>query len=77
VKALRLGRLIDQYGLLDADYDQALAQGKTLWVLRPQRQPTPWSGRYLIILESQRQERPAWAPLPPALQPRPMRPSRR
>lgn len=72
-----LDRLIDQYGLLDADYDQALAQGKTLWVLRPQRQPTPWSGRYLIILESQRQERPAWAPLPLALQPRPMRPSRR
>jgi len=72
-----LNRLIDEYGLLDADYDQALAQGRTLWVLRPQRQPTPWSGRYLIILESQRQERPAWAPLPPALQPQPMRPSRR
>lgn len=61
-----LNRLIDQYGLLDADYERALAEGRTLWVLRPQRQPTPWSGRYLIVLDSNRTERPAWSPDPRA-----------
>lgn len=61
-----LNRLIDQYGLLDADYEQALGQGQPLWVLHPQRQPTPWSGRYLIVLDSNRTQRPAWSPGPRA-----------
>ncbi|HTO44000.1 MAG TPA: L,D-transpeptidase [Burkholderiales bacterium] len=49
---------IDRYGLLDADYEQAAAQGKHLWVLRPDRQPTPWSGRYLVIVDSRQVARP-------------------
>lgn len=57
---------IDRYGLLDADYEQALAKGKKLWVLHPDRTPTPWSGRYLVIVDSGSMERPSWSPGPPA-----------
>jgi hypothetical protein len=55
-----LNRFIDRYGILDADYDKALAEGKTLWMLRPDREPTPWSGRYLVIVDSIRAQRPVW-----------------
>jgi hypothetical protein len=57
-----LNTFLDRYGLLDADYEQALAQGKRLWVLLPDRIPTPWSGRYLVIIDSDRTERPSWSP---------------
>lgn len=59
-----LNQLIDRYGLLDADYEQAQAEGRTFWVLHPARQSTPWSGRYLIVLDSQRESRPPWATAP-------------
>lgn len=55
-----LNRLIDLYGLLDADYEKSLLGGMSWWMLHPNRQPTPWSGRYLIVVESLRSERPAW-----------------
>jgi len=45
---------IDRHGLLDADYERAAAQGKHMWILRPDRKPTPWSGRYLVIVDSER-----------------------
>jgi hypothetical protein len=57
-----LNIFIDHYGLLDADYEQALANGEKMWVLRPDRMPTPWSGRYLVIVDSGSTERPAWSP---------------
>ena len=56
-----LNVFIDRYGLLDADYERALAEGHRLWVLRSDRTPTPWSGRYLVVVDSQRTERPAWS----------------
>lgn len=56
-----LNKFIDHYGLLDADYEQAMQQGSRFWMLDPQRQPTPWSGRYLVVLDSGLKERPAWA----------------
>jgi len=59
-----LNRLIDRYGLLDADYEAELAQGKSFWVLLPDRTPTPWSGRYLVVVDSQRATRPDWAARP-------------
>lgn len=59
-----LNDFIDRYGILDADYERALAEGKKLWVLRRDRTPTPWSGRYLVIVDSGRTERPAWSPAP-------------
>ena len=59
-----LNAFIDRYGLLDADYERAVSQGRHLWILRATRTPTPWSGRYLVIVDSLRASRPAWAPLP-------------
>jgi hypothetical protein len=59
-----LNRLIDIYGLLDADYARAQQAGRSLWVLAPDRQATSWPGRYLVIVDSQRDERPPWSPLP-------------
>lgn len=61
-----LNRLIDHYGLLDADYERAVAEGKRLWVLRPDRLRTRWSGRYLVVVDSNRSQRPAWSLRPSA-----------
>ncbi len=60
-----LNTFIDHYGLLDAEYDQALAEGMKFWVLRPDRVPTQWPGRYLVVVDSVSTERPAWSPEPP------------
>lgn len=62
-----LNTFIDLYGILDADYEQALANGKKLWVIRPDRTPTPWSGRYLVIVDSNSLARPSWSPEPAAI----------
>ena len=59
-----LNTFIDRRAVLDAAYDEALAQGRRFWVLRADREPTPWSGRYLVVVDSQRSARPAWAPAP-------------
>jgi hypothetical protein len=49
-----LNTLIDRYGVLDAAYEEAMAAGREFWVLRPDRRPTPWSGRYLVIVDTSR-----------------------
>ena len=59
-----LNALIDRYGLLDAAYEEAMAAGHRFWVLREDRMPTPWSGRWLVVIDSQRTSRPAWASPP-------------
>jgi len=59
-----LNEFIDRYGILDADYEQAMTVGEMFWVLRRDRTPTPWSGRYLVVVDSAREMRPAWSPLP-------------
>lgn len=58
-----LNSFLDRHALLDADYEQALANGSRLRVLQPRR-PPPWSGRYLVIVDSDRQKRPARSPAP-------------
>ncbi len=60
----KLNVFLDIHGVLDADYEAALATGKSLWVLKPQRQTIPWPGRYLVIVDSQTVERPLWSPPP-------------
>ena len=55
-----LNQFLDKYGLLDADYEAAMERGVQLWVLREDRAPTAWSGRYLIVVESERTQRPSW-----------------
>lgn len=59
-----MNRFIDHYGLLDAAYEEAQAEGRHFWVLRDDRAPTPWSGRWLVVIETQRTARPAWSPPP-------------
>ena len=57
-----LNRFLDAHGVLDADYEALAATGKPLQILRPDRQPLPWPGRYLVIIDSEASERPAWSP---------------
>jgi len=55
---------IDRHGLLDADYEAAVRAGQHFWELRADRKPTPWPGRWLVVVDSLRAARPAWSPLP-------------
>lgn len=59
-----LNKLLDHYGVLDADYERAINNRNVLRILDPAREPTPWSGRYMIIVDSRRTSRPDWSPLP-------------
>ena len=59
-----LNRLLDHYGVLDAGYEQAVREGHKLWVLNPRRQPVSGAGRYLLVVESGRSDRPEWSPAP-------------
>ena len=56
-----LNLFIDRYGILDAAYDRALSSGHQLWVLSPDREPTPWSGQYLVVVDTERDRRPQWS----------------
>ncbi len=61
-----LNRFLDRHGVLDADYEQAARAGGTgkPWVLDPQRTPVAGAGRYLLVVESGRSDRPDWSPAP-------------
>ncbi|MDR6406808.1 UNVERIFIED_ORG: hypothetical protein ABIC62_000196 [Burkholderia sp. 1595] len=59
-----LNTFLDHYGILDAEYAALAESGKSLWVLKSNRQMTPWAGRYIVVVDSQRESRPAWAPAP-------------
>ena len=60
----RLNRFLDQHGVLDRDYEAALAAGDKLWLVQPGRALLPWIGRYLVVVDSGTLERPDWSPLP-------------
>jgi len=60
-----LNEFFDRNGILDAAYDEELSRGRRLWMLRTDRAPTPWSGRYLVVIDTLAGQRPAWA-VPPA-----------
>lgn len=70
-----LNDFIDRHGLMDEDYDRALAEGDKLWVLRKDRTPVSSPGRYLVVVDTEREARPDWSPLPvtrkPAAKPKP------
>jgi hypothetical protein len=57
-----LNTFLDRRGILDADYEQAVAGGRKLWVLQAGRQVVPWPGRYLVIVDSESGARPGWSP---------------
>ncbi len=47
-----LNRLLDHYGLIDADYLAAAGRGDSLWILARDRTPVARPGRYLVIVDS-------------------------
>jgi len=59
-----MNEFMDRLGVLDQDYEEELEAGRRFWVLRPDRTPTPWSGRYLVVIDSGATARPAWSPAP-------------
>lgn len=59
-----LNSLIDRYGILDAAYERAMEAGQSFWVLPPDREATPWSGEFLVVVDTERDKRPAWSPAP-------------
>jgi hypothetical protein len=59
-----LNVFFDHHGILDADYEARVAEGKTLWILKPRREVSPWAGHYLVVIDSAQTVRPAWSPLP-------------
>jgi hypothetical protein len=60
-----LNRLLDHFGVLDAAYvATSTTNGRSPWVLLPDRKPVVESGRYLIVVDSERATRPEWSPLP-------------
>lgn len=61
-----LNTFLDHYGILDAEYAALVDSGKSLWVLKSDRQIMPWAGRYIVVVDSQRKGRPAWSPAPGA-----------
>jgi len=61
-----LNVFLDVHGVLDADYEAAVANGEKLWILKAHRQTIPWPGRKMVIVDTQVAERPVWSPLPTA-----------
>ena len=59
-----LNRLIDHFGVLDANYEAARATGQHLWVLNPDQMPITGAGRYLIVVDSLQNSRPDWLTKP-------------
>ncbi|MBB3262000.1 hypothetical protein F4827_006875 [Paraburkholderia bannensis] len=59
-----LNAFIDHNGIIDAEYQALVDSGKSLWVLHPNREITPWAGRFIVVIDSARKTRPAWAPAP-------------
>lgn len=59
-----LNKLLDHYGLLDADYERNINRKNVSNLLDTEREPTAWSGRYMIVVDSRRAQRPVWSPLP-------------
>jgi len=59
-----LNTFIDQYGILDGDYEVAESEGEKFPQLALNRKPTPWSGRFLVVIDTGRSVRPDWSPAP-------------
>lgn len=59
-----LNRLLDHYGVIDAEYEKLAREGRQLWVLKEDREVVPDAGRYLVVVDSERLDRPAWSPAP-------------
>lgn len=47
-----LNTFIDHHGVLDRAYLEAQAAGRPQWILQAQREPVPWPGRFLVVVDS-------------------------
>lgn len=56
-----LNRLLDHFGVLDAEYERELQAGRPFWVLDPQREPVEDAGIYLVVVDSRRDAKPPWS----------------
>lgn len=61
-----LDAFLDRHGVLDADYAALADAGNVVRVLRPERETTPWAGRYMVVVDSGSATRPVWSPRPGA-----------
>jgi hypothetical protein len=61
-----LNTFFDHRGILDAQYEARAAEGGAMWILKPHRETTAWAGHYLVVVDTGRKTRPAWAPGPGA-----------
>ena len=59
-----LNTFVGRYAILDEDYEAKMVEGRHFWVLNVGRSPTPWSGRYLVVIDS-RQKAAAIPLVPP------------
>ena len=47
-----LNAFLDHFAILDEDYEDRMAEGRHFWVLNADREPTPWSGRWMVVIDS-------------------------
>ena len=59
-----LNVFLDSHGLLDVVYEQAVKDGRHLWVLQADRDIIEWPGQYMVIVDSLTEVRPVWSPAP-------------
>lgn len=62
--AAAFNRFLDHFGVLDAEYERLANAGKKSAVLRDDRETVAEPGRYLIVVDSGRSQRPEWSPAP-------------
>lgn len=48
----KLNKFLDHYGLLDKEYEANKNRKTVAWLLRPDREPAPYAGKYLLIGDS-------------------------
>jgi hypothetical protein len=55
-----LNTFIDNYGVLDAEYDAKEAEGQNMWVLSKHRVRTGLEGKYVVVVDTQPEHKPDW-----------------
>jgi hypothetical protein len=55
-----LNTFIDNYGVLDAQYDAREAEGQSLWVLSKHRVRTGLEGEYVVVVDTKPEHKPQW-----------------
>jgi hypothetical protein len=48
----KMNKFLDQFGILDADYEMRSEEKRIQWILRKDRTPVNYAGKYLLVGES-------------------------